>query len=318
MRKWILILTAALFFAICMAGCESGSAESSKNENSAGENSGKESAAPVFDFESRTVTLNSGYEMPAAGLGTYALSDEECYNSVTALLEDGGRLIDTASYYGNEESVGRAIRDSDVPRKEIFVTTKIYPTEFDDPEGAIEACLERLDIGYIDLMLLHHPGAGEINAYREIEKAIDAGKIRSAGVSCYYIRETDAFLKNVSTPPALIQNEIHPYYQDTDVVRHIQSLSQKIVVQSWYPLGGRGYTGPMLNNRVIDEIAGRYGKSPAQVILRWDLQNGVAVIPGSSSPKHIRENISIFDFELTADEMKQIAKLNRNEKHDWY
>lgn len=455
MRKWILILTAALFFAICMAGCESGSAESSKNENSAGENSGKGSSAPVFDFESRTVTLNSGYEMPAAGLGTYALSDEECYNSVTALLEDGGRLIDTASYYGNEESVGRAIRDSDVPRKEIFVTTKIYPTEFDDPEGAIEACLERLDIGYIDLMLLHypgdgdveayhaleeavedgkvhsiglsnwyveeleeflpqvnitpavglgtyslhgsictnavrtaiengyrlidtasfygnekevgkgikasgisreeifvttklypnqyghaaraidealrkldigyidlmllhHPGAGEINAYREIEKAIDAGKIRSAGVSCYYIRETDAFLKNVSTPPALIQNEIHPYYQDTDVVRHIQSLSQKIVVQSWYPLGGRGYTGPMLNNRVIDEIAGRYGKSPAQVILRWDLQNGVAVIPGSSSPKHIRENISIFDFELTADEMKQIAKLNRNEKHDWY
>ena len=318
MRKWILILTAALFFAICMAGCESGSAESSKNENSAGENSGKGSAAPVFDFESRTVTLNSGYEMPAAGLGTYALSDEECYNSVTALLEDGGRLIDTASYYGNEESVGRAIRDSDVPRKEIFVTTKIYPTEFDDPEGAIEACLERLDIGYIDLMLLHHPGAGEINAYREIEKAIDAGKIRSAGVSCYYIRETDAFLKNVSTPPALIQNEIHPYYQDTDVVRHIQSLSQKIVVQSWYPLGGRGYTGPVLNNRVIDEIAGRYGKSPAQVILRWDLQNGVAVIPGSSSPKHIRENISIFDFELTADEMKQIAKLNRNEKHDWY
>lgn len=318
MRKWILILTAALFFAICMAGCESGSAESSKNENSAGENSGKGSSAPVFDFESRIVTLNSGYEMPAAGLGTYALSDEECYNSVTALLEDGGRLIDTASYYGNEESVGRAIRDSDVPRKEIFVTTKIYPTEFDDPEGAIEACLERLDIGYIDLMLLHHPGAGEINAYREIEKAIDAGKIRSAGVSCYYIRETDAFLKNVSTPPALIQNEIHPYYQDTDVVRHIQSLSQKIVVQSWYPLGGRGYTGPMLNNRVIDEIAGRYGKSPAQVILRWDLQNGVAVIPGSSSPKHIRENISIFDFELTADEMKQIAKLNRNEKHDWY
>lgn len=272
MRKWILILTAALFFAICMAGCESGSAESSKNENSAGENSGKGSSAPVFDFESRTVTLNSGYEMPAAGLGTYALSDEECYNSVTALLEDGGRLIDTASYYGNEESVGRAIRDSDVPRKEIFVTTKIYPTEFDDPEGAIEACLERLDIGYIDLMLLHHPGAGEINAYREIEKAIDAGKIRSAGVSCYYIRETDAFLN----------------------------------------------TGPMLNNRVIDEIAGRYGKSPAQVILRWDLQNGVAVIPGSSSPKHIRENISIFDFELTADEMKQIAKLNRNEKHDWY
>ena len=138
--------------------------------------------------------------MPVAGLGTYALSDEECYDSVTALLECGGRLIDTASYYGDEESVGRAIRDSDVLREEIFVTTKIYPTEFDDPEEAIEACLERLDIGYIDLMLLHHPGANEAAAYREIEKAIKEGKIRSAGVSCYYIRETDAFLKKVSTP----------------------------------------------------------------------------------------------------------------------
>ena len=141
---------------------------------------------------------------------------------------------------------------------------------------------------------------------------------RSASVSCYYIRETDAFLKKVTTPPALIQNEIHPYYQDTDVVRHIQSLPQKIAVQSWYPLGGRGYTGPMLNNKIIGEIAERHGKSPAQVILRWDLQNGVVVIPGSSNPEHIRENISIFDFELTTEEMKEIAGLNRNEKHDWY
>ena len=302
-RKRILILAAALFLTVFLTGFESGSAGAS---------------APVFDLESRTVTLNSGYEMPVAGLGTYALSDEECYNSVTALLECGGRLIDTASYYGNEESVGRAIRDSDVPREEIFVTTKIYPTEFDDPEGAIEACLERLDIGYIDLMLLHHPGANEATAYREIEKAIRAGKVRSAGVSCYYIRETDAFLKQVSTPSALIQNEIHPYYQDTEVVRHIQGLPQRIAVQGWYPLGGRGYTGPMFNNKLIREIAERHGKSPAQVILRWELQRGVAVIPGSSNPEHIRENISVFDFALTADEMNAIAGLERNEKHDWY
>lgn len=116
----------------------------------------------------------------------------------------------------------------------------------------------------------------------------------------------------------MIQNEIHPYYQDTEVVRHIQSLPQKIAVQSWYPLGGRGYTGSMLNNKVIGEIAERHGKSPVQVILRWDLQNGVAVIPGSGNAAHICENISIFDFELTADEMKEIGKLNRNEKHDWY
>ena len=227
-------------------------------------------------------------------------------------------MIDTASFYGNEREVGEGVRASGVPRSDIFVTTKLYPNQYSHAGRAIDEALRKLDIGYIDLMLLHHPGANEVTAYREIEKAIEAGKVRSAGVSCYYIRETDAFLKKVITPPALIQNEIHPYYQDTEVVRHIQSIPQKIAVQSWYPLGGRGYTGPMLSNKVIGEIAERHGKSPAQVILRWELQNGVVVIPGSSNAEHIRENISIFDFELTREEMEEIGKLNRHEKHDWY
>lgn len=316
MRKWILILTAALFFAICMAGCESGSAESSKNENSAGENSGKESAAPVFDFESRTVTLNSGYEMPAAGLGTYALSDEECYNSVTALLEDGGRLIDTASYYGNEESVGRAIRDSDVPRKEIFVTTKIYPTEFDDPEGAIEACLERLDIGYIDLMLLHHPGDGDVEAYHALEEAVEDGKVHSIGLSNWYVEELEEFLPQVNITPAVVQNEIHPYYQEKDVVPYIQELG--IVVNEYSPFGGRGHTAELFEDEVIASIAKAHDVTSAQVILRWNLQRGVVVNPGSSDPEHIRENLDIFDFELTEDEMEKISTLDRGEKHEWY
>ncbi len=316
MRKWILILTAALFFAICMAGCESGSAESSKNENSAGENSGKGSAAPVFDFESRTVTLNSGYEMPAAGLGTYALSDEECYNSVTALLEDGGRLIDTASYYGNEESVGRAIRDSDVPRKEIFVTTKIYPTEFDDPEGAIEACLERLDIGYIDLMLLHHPGDGDVEAYHALEEAVEDGKVHSIGLSNWYVEELEEFLSQVNITPAVVQNEIHPYYQEKDVVPYIQELG--IVVNGYSPFGGRGHTAELFEDEVIASIAKAHDVTSAQVILRWNLQRGVVVNPGSSDPEHIRENLDIFDFELTEDEMEKISTLDRGEKHEWY
>lgn len=316
MRKWILILTAALFFAICMAGCESGSAESSKNENSAGENSGKGSSAPVFDFESRTVTLNSGYEMPAAGLGTYALSDEECYNSVTALLEDGGRLIDTASYYGNEESVGRAIRDSDVPRKEIFVTTKIYPTEFDDPEGAIEACLERLDIGYIDLMLLHHPGDGDVEAYHALEEAVEDGKVHSIGLSNWYVEELEEFLPQVNITPAVVQNEIHPYYQEKDVVPYIQELG--IVVNGYSPFGGRGHTAELFEDEVIASIAKAHDVTSAQVILRWNLQRGVVVNPGSSDPEHIRENLDIFDFELTEDEMEKISILDRGEKHEWY
>ena len=273
--------------------------------------SGKNGKAPV-------ITLNSGYEMPIVGLGTYSLHGSTCTNAVRAAIESGYRMIDTASFYGNEREVGEGVRASGVPRSDIFVTTKLYPNQYSHAGRAIDEALRKLDIGYIDLMLLHHPGANEAAAYREIEKAIEAGKVRSAGVSCYYIRETDAFLKKVITPPALIQNEIHPYYQDTEVVRHIQSLPQKIAVQSWYPLGGRGYTGSMLNNKVIGEIAERHGKSPAQVILRWDLQNGVAVIPGSGNAEHIRENISIFDFELTADEMKEIGKLNMNEKHDWY
>ena len=273
--------------------------------------SGKSGKAPV-------ITLNSGYEMPVVGLGTYSLHGSTCTNAVRTAIESGYRMIDTASFYGNEREVGMGVRASGVPRSDIFVTTKLYPNQYSHAGRAIDEALRKLDIGYIDLMLLHHPGANEVTAYREIEKAIEAGKVRSAGVSCYYIRETDAFLKKVITPPALIQNEIHPYYQDTDVVRYIQSLSRKIAVQSWYPLGGRGYTGSMLNNKVIGEIAERHGKSPAQVILRWDLQNGVAVIPGSGNAEHIRENISIFDFELTADEMKEIGKLIRNEKHDWY
>lgn len=333
-QKGILILISGLLLTGCLTGCNTGSANAAEQvsqqagtsslsaaaapeEASLGsENSGAETSVPVFDFEKKTVFLNSGYEMPVAGLGTYALSDEECYNSVTALLENGGRLIDTASYYGNEESIGRAIRDSDVPREEIFVTTKIYPTEFDNPEEAIEGCLERLDIGYIDLMLLHHPASNDTAAYKAIEKAIQEGKVHTAGISCYYIRETDSFLPKVSLKPELIQNEIHPFYQDSKVVEHIQK--KEITVQSWYPLGGRGHTGAMFRSPVLQKIAAAHGKSAAQVILRWNLQRGVCVIPGSSNPEHIWENISIFDFALTNAEMEAIAGLDRNEKHDWY
>lgn len=327
-QKGILILISGLLLTGCLTGCNTGSANAAEQvsqqadtsslsaaaapeEASLGsENSGAETSVPVFDFKKKTVFLNSGYEMPVAGLGTYALSDEECYNSVTALLENGGRLIDTASYYGNEESIGRAIRDSDVPREEIFVTTKIYPTEFDNPEEAIEGCLERLDIGYIDLMLLHHPASNDTAAYKAIEKAIQEGKVHTAGISCYYIRETDSFLPKVSLKPELIQNEIHPFYQDSKVVEHIQKKG--IAVQSWYPLGGRGHTGAMFRSPVLQKIAA------AQVILRWNLQRGVCVIPGSSNPEHIWENISIFDFALTNAEMEAITGLDRNEKHDWY
>lgn len=270
----------------------------------------------IFDFNKKTVLLNSGYEMPVLGLGTYSLQGGKCYESVLYFLKSGGRLIDTAYMYKNEEEVGRAVRDSGIKRSEIFIITKLYPNQFDNAEKAIEEALKKLDISYIDMMLLHHPGKNDVKAYKAIEKYIKAGKIKSAGLSNWYIEELKSFLPKIDIMPALVQNEIHPYYQENDVIPYIQSLG--IVVQGWYPLGGRGYTRELLNDRIITEIAKRYKVSPAQVILRWNLQKGVVVIPGSSNPKHIKENLDLFNFQLTSDDMEQIKSLDRNEKHDWY
>ncbi len=283
------------------------------NEEEAGE-------VGVFDLERKTVLLNSGYEMPILGLGTYALDHDTCVNSVKTLLANGGRLIDTAYMYGNEDAVGESVRQAmaeyGIPREEIFVITKIYPTQFHDPEAAIEMALEKLDIGYIDMMLLHHPGTNDVKAYQAMEKYVEAGKIRSLGLSNWYVKELASFLPQVTIPPALVQNEIHPYYQEQDVVPFIQKKG--IVVQCWYPLGGRGYTAELLGNDTIRAIAEAHGVSAAQVILRWDLQRGIVVIPGSGNPDHILENLDLFGFELSEEEMAAVAALDRGEKHDWY
>ena len=270
----------------------------------------------TFNLETGTVMLNSGYPMPLNGLGTYSLTGETCFSSVSAALERGVRLIDTAYMYHNEAEVGRAVRESGIPREEIFVITKLYPSQFSDAEAAIDQALETMGLDYIDIMLLHHPGDGDVAAYQAMERAVAEGKIRSIGLSNWYVEELEEFLPQVRIPPALVQNEIHPYYQENDVIPYIQSLG--IVVQGWYPLGGRGHTAELLGDEVISGIAAAHGKSPAQVILRWNLQKGVAVIPGSSNPDHIQENTELYDFELTGEEMARINALDRNEKHDWY
>lgn len=187
----------------------------------------------VFDMENKTVMLNSGYEMPVLGLGTYSLLDDTCVDSVVAELQSGGRLIDTAYMYHNEESVGEGIRQSGVPREEIFVETKLYPNQYADAENAIDEALEKLDVDYIDLMLLHHPGTNDVEAYKAMEQAVADGKIRSIGLSNWYIEELEDFLPQISIMPALVQNEIHPYYQEIEVVPYIQSLG--IVVQGTEP-----------------------------------------------------------------------------------
>lgn len=280
-----------------------------------------------FDLESGTngnaptVMLNSGHEMPILGLGTYSLHGNTAKNSVRAALESGVRLIDTASAYSNEEEIGEAIREAIdngiIERKDLFVITKIYPgSEMADPEQAIQACLNRLNIGYVDMMLLHHPDRNDVKAYKAMEKFVEQGKILSLGLSNWYIEEIDDFIAQVDIKPALVQNEIHPYYQEKMVVPYMHNLG--IVMQAWYPFGGRGHTGAMLSDKTIVEIANVHIVTPAQVILRWHLQRGVVAIPGSSNPEHIKENISVFEFELSASEMNAIAELDRNEKHDWY
>ncbi|MDE6579115.1 MAG: aldo/keto reductase [Ruminiclostridium sp.] len=302
------------------AGTESNvsdTSESKKEESKPSEGEAGDLKDSIrFDFSTKTVTLNSGYKMPIYGLGTYSLEGDVCVQSVTEALKNGVRLIDTAYMYHNEESVGEAVRKSGVPREEIFVITKLYPNQFDHPEKAIEQALEKLDIDYIDMMLLHHPGTDDVKAYKAMEKAVSEGKIHSIGLSNWYVEELEEFLPQVDIVPALVQNEIHPYYQENDVIPYIHDLG--IVVQAWYPLGGRGHTAELLGNEVISEIAKAHGKSSAQVILRWDLQKGVVVIPGSSNPEHIKENTELFDFELSDEEMEKINALDRNEKHDWY
>ena len=275
----------------------------------------------AFNFETKSVTLNSGYEMPINGLGTYSLHEETCVSSVKSALSSGIRLIDTASAYGNEEEVGQAVREAmeelGLQREDIFVITKIYPgSEMANPEQSIQACLDRLDLGYVDMMLLHHPDRNDVKAYQTMEKFVADGKIRSLGLSNWYVEELEEFLPQVSITPALVQNEIHPYYQENEVIPYIQNLG--IVVQGWYPLGGRGHTGELLGDEVISSISKAHGVSSAQVILRWNLQKGVVVIPGSSNPDHIKENTELYDFALTDKEMAQINALDRNEKHDWY
>ena len=275
----------------------------------------------AFNFETKSVTLNSGYEMPINGLGTYSLHGETCVSSVKSALSSGVRLIDTASAYGNEEEVGQAVREAmeelGLQREDIFVITKIYPgSEMANPEQSIQACLDRLDLGYVDMMLLHHPDRNDVKAYQAMEKFVEEGKIRSLGLSNWYVKELEEFLPQVSITPALVQNEIHPYYQENEVIPYIQDLG--IVVQGWYPLGGRGHTAELPGDEVISDIAKAHGVSSAQVILRWNLQKGVVVIPGSSNPDHIKENTELYDFALTDEEMAQINALDWNEKHDWY
>ena len=203
----------------------------------------------VWEESVQYLTLNNGLSMPVVGFGTWSLWGEACVRAVRTAFDCGIRLVDTASFYENEREVGRAVREavrSGIPRESIFVETKLYPTQYGDPEGALKESLEKLGLEYVDMMVLHHPGVGDATVYRTLERAAERGLVRSIGLSNWYVKELTAFLPRVKTPPALVQNEIHPFYQEQDVVPFIQKKG--IAVQSWYPLGGRD--GPRQSSRI--------------------------------------------------------------------
>lgn len=279
-------------------------------------------AAPQFDLVHGTVKLNSGYEMPVLGIGTFRLSQQQAENSVYWALKAGMRLIDTARIYGNEEGVGRGIRRAVAKkictRAEIFVTTKMWTSDFSDGDAAIDASLKRLGLDYIDLMILHHSQpSNDVDAYKAMERAVKAGKLRSIGLSNYYKpQDFDRLVKATSIRPALLQNETHPYHQSGMMKAHIAQYGT--VMESWYPLGGRGYTQTLFSDPVISGIAKSHGKTSAQIILRWHIQAGNIAIPGSSNEQHIIEDAHIWDFSLTAAEMENIAKLDKNKRNSTY
>mgnify|MGYP004478919993 FL=1 len=260
--------------------------------------------------------------MPILGIGTFSLSDSDAEESVYWALKDGFRLIDTARIYGNEAGVGRAIKraieEGFVTREEIFVTTKMWTSDYDNGDAAVNASLARLGLDYIDLMILHHSQSrNDIRAYQAMEKAVQDGRLRSIGLSNYYEPDDfDRVVNAVTIVPALLQNETHPYHQSTEMKAHIAQYGT--VMESWFPLGGRGNTQTLFNDPVIAGVAAAHGKSSAQVILRWHLQAGNIAIPGSHNEKHIQENFEIFDFELTDEEMRQMTALDKNQRNSNY
>lgn len=272
----------------------------------------------MFDFTKKTVTLNSGYEMPILGLGMFNLSSSQAENSTYWALKAGFRLIDTARIYGNEAAVGkglrRAIEEGIVKREDVFITTKMWTSDFDNGDAAVDASLERLGVDYIDLMILHHSQPrNDVAAYQAMERAVEAGKLKSIGLSNYYEPDDfDRLVKATRIKPSLLQNETHPYHQSGEMKKHIAKYGT--VLESWFPLGGRGNTQTLFNDPTVSAIAESHGKSSAQIIIRWHLQAGNICIPGSSNEQHIIEDYAVWDFELSKDEMARMTALEKDER----
>lgn len=256
------------------------------------------------------VKLNNGIEMPMAGIGTFLLTPDEAEASVLSALKDGYRLIDTANAYVNEKAVGRAMKASGLPRGEIFLETKLWPAFYEQAD-AVEKTLERLGTDYIDLLLIHQPAGNYIAGYKLMEKAYKEGKVRAIGLSNFNEEQIREILAVCEVKPAVLQTEAHPYFQEKALKKYL--TDQGMVIQVWYPLGHGDKA--LIQEPVFTELGKKYDKSNAQIILRWHVQSGNIVIPGSKNPDHIRDNFDLFDFALTEEEMDRIAALDKGVRY---
>ena len=255
-------------------------------------------------------TLNNGVKMPMAGIGTFLLEPDDAEKSVISALNDGYRLIDTANAYMNEKACGRAMKKSGLKREDIFLETKLWPS-FYEQEDAVEKTLKRLNTDYIDLLLIHQPAGNYIAGYRLMEKAYKEGKVRAIGLSNFNVEQIKEILSVCEVKPTVLQTEVHPYSQEKELKEFL--AQENIYIQAWYPLGHGD--AALLNEPVFSELGAKYGKSAAQIILRWHIQDKNIVIPGSKNPDHIKDNFALFDFELTDEEMAKIAALDQQKRY---
>lgn len=255
------------------------------------------------------VTLNNGVKMPVAGIGTFLLSPDEAEASCLSALGCGYRLIDTANAYVNEKAVGRAMKKSGLARQEIFLETKLWPTFYSD-ENAVDDTLERLGTDYIDLILLHQPAGCYMTGYRLLEKAYKEGKVKAIGLSNFTEAQIEEIIDACEIKPAVLQTEVHPYAQAKELKKLLSKAD--MAIQAWYPLGHGDKA--LLEEPVFTSLAEKYKKTNAQIILRWHVQAGNIIIPGSKNPDHIKANLDLFDFALTREEMAEIEGLDQ-EKH---
>lgn len=257
-----------------------------------------------------TIKLNNGIECPVVGIGTFMLSPVEAENSVRNALDMGYSLVDTANAYVNERACGRGIRDSKVDRENVFLSTKLWPSEYEN-ENAVDETIERLGVDYVDLLYIHQPAGNYIAGYRQLEKAYKEGKAKSIGISNFEGKYIEELEKQWEIAPQFIQVEAHPYFTQKELRETLDKYNIKLM--SWYPLGHGDKS--LINEPLFAELGKKYGKSSAQIILRWHTQMGFVVIPGSKNVEHIRDNLNILDFRLTDEEMASIAKLDKNERY---